>query len=108
FFFSSRRRHTRFSRDWSSDVCSSDLQARLGAHRAQAVLVNQACGAGLLALDAAAGKFALYEDCRTALVVAANRVCDAYWNRMERSEERRVGKECRVGGGGGRGTENKG
>src|SRR5690606_40154270 len=26
FFFSSRRRHTRFSRDWSSDVCSSDLQ----------------------------------------------------------------------------------
>src|SRR5690606_40013940 len=28
FFFSSRRRHTRFSRDWSSDVCSSDLRAR--------------------------------------------------------------------------------
>src|SRR2546422_3256844 len=30
FFFSSRRRHTRCSRDWSSDVCSSDL-ARAGA-----------------------------------------------------------------------------
>src|SRR5690606_40900670 len=29
FFFSSRRRHTRFSRDWSSDVCSSDLAERL-------------------------------------------------------------------------------
>src|SRR2546422_11415962 len=28
FFFSSRRRHTRCSRDWSSDVCSSDLGAR--------------------------------------------------------------------------------
>src|SRR6266511_3165215 len=28
FFFSSRRRHTRFSRDWSSDVCSSDLYQR--------------------------------------------------------------------------------
>src|SRR5690606_40178779 len=28
FFFSSRRRHTRFSRDWSSDVCSSDLRLR--------------------------------------------------------------------------------
>src|SRR5690606_23494491 len=28
FFFSSRRRHTRFSRDWSSDVCSSDLKTR--------------------------------------------------------------------------------
>src|SRR5690606_40745063 len=27
FFYSSRRRHTRFSRDWSSDVCSSDLLA---------------------------------------------------------------------------------
>src|SRR5256884_1188881 len=27
FFFSSRRRHTRCSRDWSSDVCSSDLVA---------------------------------------------------------------------------------
>src|SRR6185503_16876671 len=28
FFFSSRRRHTRCSRDWSSDVCSSDLASR--------------------------------------------------------------------------------
>src|SRR5215510_15185303 len=27
FFFSSRRRHTRWPRDWSSDVCSSDLRA---------------------------------------------------------------------------------
>src|SRR5436309_6116881 len=31
FFFSSRRRHTRFSRDWSSDVCSSDLGNLLAA-----------------------------------------------------------------------------
>src|SRR5687768_17802484 len=29
FFFSSRRRHTRCSRDWSSDVCSSDLLSHL-------------------------------------------------------------------------------
>src|SRR6185312_4198558 len=29
FFFSSRRRHTRSDRDWSSDVCSSDLVGRL-------------------------------------------------------------------------------
>src|SRR5216683_7195708 len=28
FFFSSRRRHTRSDRDWSSDVCSSDLRRR--------------------------------------------------------------------------------
>src|SRR5690625_6183598 len=32
FFFSSRRRHTRWPRDWSSDVCSSDLAAE-NAHR---------------------------------------------------------------------------
>src|SRR3712207_9087818 len=31
FFFSSRRRHTRYWRDWSSDVCSSDLLPRLAA-----------------------------------------------------------------------------
>src|SRR5699024_11685795 len=29
FFFTSRRRHTRSKRDWSSDVCSSDLEAKL-------------------------------------------------------------------------------
>src|SRR6266487_4805988 len=31
FFFSSRRRHTRWTGDWSSDVCSSDLRGRAGA-----------------------------------------------------------------------------
>src|SRR6266700_5651149 len=35
FFFSSRRRHTRFSRDWSSDVCSSDLCRKPFSERAQ-------------------------------------------------------------------------
>src|SRR6266496_5544651 len=33
FFFSSRRRHTRSLRDWSSDVCSSDLLEQLGLRR---------------------------------------------------------------------------
>src|SRR3989449_9570743 len=33
FFFSSRRRHTRCSRDWSSDVCSSDLEWEHGSAR---------------------------------------------------------------------------
>src|SRR5438874_8207366 len=33
FFFSSRRRHTRSLRDWSSDVCSSDLERRSLARR---------------------------------------------------------------------------
>src|SRR6266542_5309071 len=39
FFFSSRRRHTRCYRDWSSDVCSSDLPVT--------VTVRGAAGAGL-------------------------------------------------------------
>src|SRR5256886_9979008 len=38
FFFSSRRRHTRFDCDWSSDVCSSDLSAERGE--------RPRCGAG--------------------------------------------------------------
>src|SRR5699024_8248655 len=37
FFFSSRRRHTRSKRDWSSDVCSSDLNPLAFAHAHQAV-----------------------------------------------------------------------
>src|SRR5690625_1522811 len=37
FFFSSRRRHTRWPRDWSSDVCSSDLQDRVGTDGALVV-----------------------------------------------------------------------
>src|SRR5699024_1451477 len=35
FFFSSRRRHTRSKRDWSSDVCSSDLSCRYDRLRKQ-------------------------------------------------------------------------
>src|SRR5690606_39733659 len=38
FFFSSRRRHTRFSRDWSSDVCSSDLAGLAAAGTLYGVL----------------------------------------------------------------------
>src|SRR5256884_4883612 len=41
FFFSSRRRHTRCSRDWSSDVCSSDLLARSGRQEMIAALHAQ-------------------------------------------------------------------
>src|SRR5690625_7889900 len=36
FFFSSRRRHTRWPRDWSSDVCSSDLVAPAGIDQVRA------------------------------------------------------------------------
>src|SRR5690606_40013258 len=38
FFFSSRRRHTRFSRDWSSDVCSSDLARPLAPAGVQSLI----------------------------------------------------------------------
>src|SRR5215469_16332739 len=43
FFFSSRRRHTRSLRDWSSDVCSSDLAFASGG-----LLVSAAAFGGLL------------------------------------------------------------
>src|SRR2546429_6135536 len=42
FFFSSRRRHTRCSRDWSSDVCSSDLLLGATAHHAAGAGRSQA------------------------------------------------------------------
>src|SRR5690606_23111700 len=45
FFFSSRRRHTRFSRDWSSDVCSSDLGGDGGTAAIGASLVPGVPGA---------------------------------------------------------------
>src|SRR5256885_11798694 len=84
FFFSSRRRHTRLQGDWSSDVCSSDLGAgggELGLDRLRDLLLpggRQVDGGGL---GPAAG---------------AHR--DGLEDRPgeeERSEERRVGKECR-------------
>src|SRR2546422_6245383 len=51
FFFSSRRRHTRCSRDWSSDVCSSDLASVAGGGRSRRRLVDPE-GAAELAADA--------------------------------------------------------
>src|SRR5205085_2995323 len=51
-FFSSRRRHTRFDCDWSSDVCSSDLRAI--AERARIILAS-ASGAPSLAVAEAIG-----------------------------------------------------
>src|SRR5690606_41011685 len=56
FFFSSRRRHTRFSRDWSSDVCSSDLGWQ-GAveHGPLAVSGRRPALRGIRRVEAAAG-----------------------------------------------------
>src|SRR5690606_18054411 len=47
FFFSSRRRHTRFSRDWSSDVCSSDLHELVLQVDVAPVAVGRAAAAGV-------------------------------------------------------------
>src|SRR5256884_6485653 len=44
FFFSSRRRHTRCSRDWSSDVCSSDLLPITASARRWRIFPNCECG----------------------------------------------------------------
>src|SRR5439155_18960884 len=67
FFFSSRRRHTRWPRDWSSDVCSSDL-------------------------DYALKKYPFIDGTRMAAAGGSYGGYMADWI-ATRSEERRVGKE---------------
>src|SRR2546430_12351133 len=92
FFISSRRRHTRFDCDWSSDVCSSDLTSLLGIGRWDLTLqgtvfqsgVTDASGVDLSALTGF--------QYRTTLVPLF-RIIDG--DVTPRSEERRVGKECR-------------
>jgi 3-oxoacyl-[acyl-carrier-protein] synthase-3 len=59
------------------------LQSRLGTRRAETLLVTQACTAGVLGLDLIAGRFATRPELGTALLVAGNRSCEAYWNRMK-------------------------
>src|SRR2546426_7200567 len=71
FFFSSRRRHTRLQGDWSSDVCSSDLSYAGGFDDIDAALT----GTPVIL--------------RTAGLVTVRQA------EVARSEERRVGKECR-------------
>src|SRR5207237_5080461 len=81
FFFSSRRRHTRFKCDWSSDVCSSDLlfpvlaSGDLPAFPLES-LCKQCCN-----------------NLRTVYNEHRFHNCDGFLESL-RSEERRVGKEC--------------
>src|SRR5207245_6730197 len=83
FFFSSRRRHTRCYRDWSSDVCSSDLDEGLAATRGAE---EHRDGLGdQVVVDQPAWSRQLLE------------LLDG--QQAGRSEERRVGKECRSGWG---------
>src|SRR5439155_7974998 len=72
FFFSSRRRHTRWPRDWNSDVCSSDLTAVVA-------LADQLVDKLLHRV----GEGNVHDVHRCCLLTSS------------RSEERRVGKECR-------------
>src|SRR5256885_5495853 len=90
FFFSSRRRHTRLQGDWSSDVCSSDL-----SHFS----AMSSGGEGVNTLAEATVAIELFNS-----LVGLGRYEDAgalYFDRIHkggfrfRSEERRVGKECR-------------
>src|SRR5207245_8735126 len=84
FFFSSRRRHTSCYRDWSSDVCSSDLAAPLAAAARQ--LAEYFAGQRTefdLPLEMAGTDF--------------QRRVWAALREIPRSEERRVGKEWRCG-----------
>src|SRR5258707_7313502 len=86
FFFSSRRRHTRYWRDWSSDVCSSDLKVMSFA--VEDVFVSAIFS---VACDVLAN---IGEDYKRPNAD----VRDLYsWAERfrTRSEERRVGKECR-------------
>src|SRR5207247_5056384 len=92
FFFSSRRRHTISTRDWSSDVCSSDLIADL--HRR----IKEEAPKLRAAAEAKAAKAAAELAKRNKVPkVAVTLPADAKVVK-QRSEERRVGKECRSQG----------
>src|SRR5690606_40288475 len=86
FFFSSRRRHTRFSRDWSSDVCSSDLLRSISSSQIDGTRqwITTPCAHSPIAGASLAWRSSLSSLC---FLLSAR----------ERSEERRVGKVWRSG-----------
>src|SRR5207248_5665858 len=94
FFFSSRRRHTRSYGDWSSDVCSSDLPR---ANR-QSDQPSCKCRIGSIRVARHTGMPAA----SAAIVITAPEAARSITGRtfreryQTRSEERRVGKECRA------------
>src|SRR5690606_40913997 len=92
FFFSSRRRHTRFSRDWSSDVCSSDLTVAQAQRRVEAAIEDRRrIGGGAIVHGQRLAD--LLADVQVDAVVRVHRRLDLEDDAGLRSEERRVGKE---------------
>src|SRR5690606_40134997 len=91
FFFSSRRRHTRFSRDWSSDVCSSDLD--LDTHFFLLLVVQTHYKLWGQNIHDPPFQVATVAPCQGQTAAVAYDLLSA--SPRERSEERRVGKECR-------------
>src|SRR2546421_8227581 len=87
FFFSSRRRHTRSDRDWSSDVCSSDLRP----------LIKSAAGSYASTSESLSEPTEIQPSLveyppksNPGIKAGEDKKRNSY-----RSEERRVGKECR-------------
>src|SRR5690606_40798166 len=95
FFFSSRRRHTRFSRDWSSDVCSSDLDFSCGS-AATATLLTYQYGHPVTELEVFRQMYAQGDQARIRKEGFSLLDMRRYLQ-SQRSEERRVGKEWRSG-----------
>src|SRR5258707_9831786 len=86
FFFSSRRRHTRYWRDWSSDVCSSDLERDDQKRDAEQDHRVRGGGRELQRVEPRLDDLAGRGDLLPAHHADGDEI---------RSEERRVGKECR-------------
>src|SRR5258706_8854376 len=84
FFFSSRRRHTRLVSDWSSDVCSSDLWSNRDYYRLEESKRDLTNRENYTA-----------EGLKYSLQFAIGGPSHPDWRVVNRSEERRVGKECR-------------
>src|SRR5690606_40336369 len=93
FFFSSRRRHTRFSRDWSSDVCSSDLDADQLQVWGDTILqlIANIPGTSEVEKTVEDGTPEVRVD------IDRQRMADLDLTLSQRSEERRVGKEWTCG-----------
>src|SRR5690606_39852593 len=92
-FFSSRRRHTRFSRDWSSDVCSSDLSGMSNdGNGSDRIRLHESWKSRLLDVFASPTMLALRAFLRAELAAGKVIYPPPPMIFAARSEERRVGK----------------